>query len=192
MKNYYKILGLSSQCSLVVIKKAYRQLALRYHPDKNKSPDAATKFIEITEAYEVLRDRTKRAAYDYLYEKYFVKGDVAVYQETTYKQQQTNWTDYGSKKAKEYSSMRYEDFVQRVFDEVKIGISYIPNLVFIGLISIGVIGFISILPDAMSDGSDGMGGFLLLCIIGYGILVYFLFKRMQADYKEERKRKFKK
>lgn len=53
-KDYYKVLGLCQGASEDSIKKAYRQLALRYHPDKNKSPDAEDKFKEIREAYEVL------------------------------------------------------------------------------------------------------------------------------------------
>lgn len=54
MTDYYEVLGLSNNVSLDEIKKSYRDLALRYHPDRNKSPDSAEKFIEITEAYEVL------------------------------------------------------------------------------------------------------------------------------------------
>ncbi|KAL1486064.1 hypothetical protein MTO96_031547 [Rhipicephalus appendiculatus] len=54
VKDYYKVLGLCQGASEDSIKKAYRQLALRYHPDKNKSPDAEEKFKEIREAYEAL------------------------------------------------------------------------------------------------------------------------------------------
>lgn len=54
MKNYFQILGLEPNANKEQIKKAYRTLALRYHPDRNPSADAAAKFIEINEAYEVL------------------------------------------------------------------------------------------------------------------------------------------
>ena len=64
-KDYYKILGLQSRgASEEDIKKAYRKMALKYHPDKNKSAGAEEKFKEIAEAYEVLSDPKKRQVYD--------------------------------------------------------------------------------------------------------------------------------
>lgn len=63
-KNYYGILGLSKGATDDEIKKAYRKLALKYHPDKNKSKEAEEKFKEVAEAYEVLSDKKKRDIYD--------------------------------------------------------------------------------------------------------------------------------
>lgn len=63
-RDYYEVLGLERSASDNDIKKAYRTLAKKYHPDLNKAPDAADKFKEIQEAYEVLSDAQKRAAYD--------------------------------------------------------------------------------------------------------------------------------
>lgn len=63
-KNYYAILGLNKGASDDEIKKAYRKLALKYHPDKNKSREAEEKFKEVAEAYEVLSDKKKRDLYD--------------------------------------------------------------------------------------------------------------------------------
>lgn len=63
-KDFYKILGISKGASDDEIKKAYRKLALKYHPDKNKSPAAEERFKEIAEAYEVLSDKKKRDIYD--------------------------------------------------------------------------------------------------------------------------------
>ncbi|MBQ8319810.1 MAG: molecular chaperone DnaJ [Clostridia bacterium] len=65
-KNYYEILGVDKKASQDDIKTAYRKLAMKYHPDRNKgSEDAAEKFKEINEANETLSDPQKRAAYDY-------------------------------------------------------------------------------------------------------------------------------
>lgn len=63
-KDYYSILGVSRDATKQEIKKAFRKLAAKYHPDKNKSPDAEKKFKEIQEAYEVLSDDKKRHMYD--------------------------------------------------------------------------------------------------------------------------------
>ena len=65
MRDYYEILGVNRSDDADTIKKAYRKLALQFHPDKNQgSKEAEEKFKEATEAYEVLRDADKRAAYD--------------------------------------------------------------------------------------------------------------------------------
>ncbi len=64
MKDLYGILGLEKGASEQDIKKAYRRLAAKYHPDVNKEKDASEKFKEITSAYEVLSDAKKRAQYD--------------------------------------------------------------------------------------------------------------------------------
>jgi molecular chaperone DnaJ len=63
-RDYYEILGVEKKASADEIKTAYRKLAMQYHPDRNKAPDAEEKFKELSEAYAVLEDQTKRQQYD--------------------------------------------------------------------------------------------------------------------------------
>ena len=61
---YYEFLGVSRDCNDQELKTAYRRLAMQYHPDRNPSPEAEDKFKTASEAYQVLSDPQKRAAYD--------------------------------------------------------------------------------------------------------------------------------
>src|SRR4051794_33891182 len=65
-KDYYKLMGVERNAKAEDIKRAYRRLARKYHPDVSKEPNAEAKFKDLQEAYEVLKDPEKRAAYDQL------------------------------------------------------------------------------------------------------------------------------
>ena len=68
-RDYYEVLGISKNANESEIKKAYRKLALKYHPDKNPgNVQAEKKFKEVNEAYDCLKDEQKKAAYDVIYE----------------------------------------------------------------------------------------------------------------------------
>ena len=75
-KDYYEILGVSKTADEREIKKAYKRLAMKYHPDRNQEQDAETKFKEVKEAYEVLTDDQKRAAYDQYGHAAFEQGGM--------------------------------------------------------------------------------------------------------------------
>jgi DnaJ-class molecular chaperone len=73
-EDYYELLGVSKNASLNEIKTAYRKQALKWHPDKNKSPEASEKFKEINQAFEVLADPKKREVYDQYGPEAFKRG----------------------------------------------------------------------------------------------------------------------
>jgi hypothetical protein len=82
MKDYYAILGVRERAGASEIKRAYRMLAVKYHPDKNPSPAAEELFKEINEAYDVLGDSVKKLQYDNRWQ-----SSVPVYEEVVQDQQ---------------------------------------------------------------------------------------------------------
>jgi len=95
MKDYYKVLDISPDADLITIKKAYRKKALLFHPDRNKDPKASEKFIEITEAYEVLINQDERKLFD----SYREQKSTQTTDEDIFKK----WREQGQRKAEEYA-----------------------------------------------------------------------------------------
>ncbi len=125
-KDYYKILGVDRNATLDEIKKAYRKLAQKYHPDRNPgNKEAEEKFKDINEAYEVLSDPDKRSKYDNLGTSWFN------FQQQGGRADQFNWTDWfayepvGAKRSKKTgfsyldeilsSGGSFSDFFEKIF-----------------------------------------------------------------------------
>lgn len=120
-KDYYKILGVPNDATQADIKKAYRKLAIKYHPDKNPNDKIAEeKFKELNEANEVLSDPEKRKKYDQLGENY------KHYQNTGSRPQDFDWSQWTSTPRDSFSGHRsgeqfhyfegdYSDFFENIF-----------------------------------------------------------------------------
>lgn len=141
IQDHYKILGLSPSATKEEIKKAYRKLALEWHPDKNKAPNAHEMFIKINEAYLILYDEQARAKYDKEYEFFFGKYQEETEQwkedyeqgnpyakdthnKSTYTHSYNdpdlnNWSESAKRQANKYASMSFEEFGKLLGEIVK-------------------------------------------------------------------------
>lgn len=116
-KDYYKILGVTKNATADQIKKEYRKLARKYHPDVSKDDDAEQKFKDIAEAYEVLKDPEKRKAYDQ-FGSNWKAGQQQQQKQSEY--QQTRGAGYGSAAGFDFGggfgdAGQYSDFFESLF-----------------------------------------------------------------------------
>ena len=131
MEDYYKKLNITTQASLLEIKKSYRKLALQWHPDHNKRSDAHEIFISINQAYLILSDNEARFKYDIEYNRYFaVKHNDNEF--VNFADNDLNsWSNNAKKQAESYARMTYSDFYKLISTITKevgfrwlIGITY--------------------------------------------------------------------
>ncbi|WP_371195927.1 DnaJ C-terminal domain-containing protein [Glaciecola sp. SC05] len=105
-KDYYKILGVKDNADIKEIKKAYRKLALKFHPDVSAQDNAEEQFKEVAEAYEILKDDAKRAEYDNI-KKNGGKADPFG--------ASSDWTSQSHADANQYSEADFSDFFNQAF-----------------------------------------------------------------------------
>ena len=121
-KDYYKVLGVERKASADDIRKAYRKLAMQFHPDKNPGDKKSEeKFKEINEAYQVLSDETKRARYDQLgsaYSDFRTKGGrPGDFQWDQWAQQGGQRRGYGNAEDPFGGAGGFSDFFSAIFGE---------------------------------------------------------------------------
>jgi len=118
LKKYYQILNLSKEAGIKEIRKSYRRLALQLHPDVNNSADANERFIELGEAYEVLKNPVSRKRYDNLYDYQILKRKPK--QSGDYQRKKQTWEEVlrkkqkqGAKKAESRRKENYKSFEKK-------------------------------------------------------------------------------
>ncbi len=156
MKNYYRTLGLTRNCTQAEIKAAYKELAKKWHPDKNKSVNAHDMFIEIHEAYEILSNPIKRASYDELFSE---NNSIALVNKEFKQKQHDDFVKEAKQRAQNVSRMNIDSFLENLF----LSFDYLKAF-FWGILGVSIIGvaiFIAI------DGHIGDAIFPILFGIGF-------------------------
>ncbi len=182
MSDYYKILGLPPEASVDEIKKAYRKLAYRYHPDINPSPDAKDQFILITEAYEFLISNHER-----------IKADTESYNKVM-----EDWRKYrqcrSRKRATTYARTSYKDFTKsdlykttKILNRTTTIFSFAISIV---VILYTIFGYIFRLKHPISGyDKPSIFTFIMLLIIGLIFLVVsYIHMRASQETKREKNR----
>ncbi|UKN00208.1 J domain-containing protein [Paracrocinitomix mangrovi] len=135
MENLYDILEIDIDAEEKVIKRAYRKLALKWHPDKNSDPTAHDKFIKINEAYEILSNPEKKEVYDSLLRDELLKSVITVYSKESEKEHDYNsfnqWKHEAKMSANERAKMPFQEFKEFVGDIVRGTINFF-NVIFMG------------------------------------------------------------
>lgn len=181
MKIYFEILGLSENATITDIKRAYRQLAKRYHPDINHSKDGQEKFIAITEAYEIL---TNKGFQQKPVEPEPPEQDSP---STNYKA----WEDFERfkretrEKAKRQAEMRYEEFKRQHESFQERGVNDVALLfkIFVRIVIIPIIAFLVVLPVYIALNNEWTTIFILFVTWPFaGILGWFVYDNRKGYF----------
>lgn len=170
MKDYFEILKISRDATVDEIKSAYRQLAKKYHPDLNKSPDAQEMFIEITEAYEVLTNPDLHPRY---------RHERTVMDEETLKAAWEKARRDAYESAQRFARMKYEKFVQEQeafkksgWYDIGLFLHYLFRIIVLPLIILFIL-----LPLVSKEVSSDPSGYVAFWILALILLFYFLNNR---------------
>lgn len=175
--DYYKIIGVSENATRDEIKKSFRELAKKYHPDKNKASNANEKFIEIFEAYEILINPIDRKYFDQKRKEYYNDNKQEILKQYFSEGKFDSSKHKAKEKANHFSRMNFNDFLQSsVFTVQKAVISSAIILMFLFGIFMILFSLYSI-----ATNNNGMGFPTILFGFGFGgLLIYIGWK----DYKK--------
>jgi len=180
--DYYSTLLIPEDASLEQIKAAFRELAKKYHPDKNSAPNASELFKNIFEAYEVLKDEQKRKAFDNVRKKHYDSTRVVLYK--VYENDSSNFKEDREKahqQADFYSNMPYNDFINSALFEIRFIAKNSPKIyVLTAMILFGafmiILGFVFVIQIAGKQDS-GAAAIVFLFFLGFGgLFIYWAIK----------------
>jgi len=190
MKDYYSLLGIDRKATKQEIKKSYRLLAIKFHPDKNDHPDSSSKFIAITEAYDVLSNKKSRAQYDlFVWEKLKREKEsadsfevVVPPRESTRTRRNKAQRQRGLKFQQEKVKSKKNLFL--LSESFRITGRYVTHI--LGLTLALVIGM-SLTSDLSKTFSKGIlpSLFILSIILGVLLITFWIFKNAYSDFKKD-------
>lgn len=139
LKNYFDILGVSADAGIAEIKKAYRLLAKKYHPDLNAEPGARLRFLEVHEAYEYLLDEHRRS----IHRRVSVHREMDEYEkrkrEFIYKAWAGKQRKEAEARAKHYADLKYNAFTRSAIYRTAMVVDKAYNYIFVGLFALVII-----------------------------------------------------
>jgi curved DNA-binding protein CbpA len=178
--DYYKILGLSEFASTDEIKKSFRELAKKYHPDKNKASDANEKFREIFEAYEILINPADRKHFDQKRKEYYSANKQEIIKQYFSDSQFDSSKKQAKEKADHFSKMTFDDFLKSsLFIAKKATMTTAIILMF--LFGAFMILFSLYSVTITTKNVNGTGFFIMLFGLAFGGLLIYI---AQKDYKK--------
>jgi len=188
MKDYFAILGLSSDASEDDIKRAYRKQARAWHPDVNPAPDATARFVEINEAYEFLSDATLRKAYEWKQSNADADFDERVRREAVFRMWMADQQARSRTQAYQHAAMPFDKFEKSPIYRTAMHLNKVYNYVFLGvgicMIFLPVLSYFFQDPNLPEEDRVTFLGILFPMAVGglfvYGIY-YFLFKLNNDD-----------
>jgi len=189
MKDYYSLLGIEPGATKAEIKINYRQLATKFHPDKNSDPDAASKFIIITEAYDILSNRKSKTQYDLMRWEMLKRtkeskdsDSIVLYPRESARTRRNKAQQKRSEKFHQAKTQTKRIWCL-ILESLQVIARYIPHLIGIILMVVIINSAVSQLSDIFDSGiGRGIGISIFIVALAYGI-----FRLVQLIYEEFRK-----